>query len=424
MARRSHHQIFTLYAAHKSRSTSLSDGFGFLYAFVDRDGNGNGIGSVPRLADDGCHRLWSRGEEEQKLLRIFYWSSGALIDRTFSVLDSSDRFSIKGIAYQEQGTVIPGADNSFLEPSTSIDPLSSSDGCSRDLPSLQKLGVNTIGVYSVNCLLNHYSCMSTFSGAGIYTIIDLVLLLNSSIDRDSLSWSTNLKAAARNIKAYLLILYPPQLLLVMPPLKVTQLSAFPWPTSCHAIPQTPIPRSLRSEQLAGYSVAAYFSEFGCITLPPCLFAEVGLLFSSQMSNVCSGGIIFSYFLTEITQSQFAMVNISSHGKTVTIGDDFSRLEAQYGNVTSPPNTPLQGSSSPSYPSCPGQNSSFTASTTLLAPTQVDKQEAVAMILEEMELLVCTVVSLRAVTLKFNSAYSICSTTSDRDYYYQEPAGPE
>ncbi|KAJ3766949.1 hypothetical protein FB446DRAFT_708213 [Lentinula raphanica] len=36
MARRSHHQIFTLYAAHKSRSTSLSDGFGFLYAFVDR----------------------------------------------------------------------------------------------------------------------------------------------------------------------------------------------------------------------------------------------------------------------------------------------------------------------------------------------------------------------------------------------------
>ncbi|KAJ3767167.1 hypothetical protein FB446DRAFT_708027 [Lentinula raphanica] len=36
MARRSHHQIFTLYAAHKSRATSVADGFGYLYAFVDR----------------------------------------------------------------------------------------------------------------------------------------------------------------------------------------------------------------------------------------------------------------------------------------------------------------------------------------------------------------------------------------------------
>ncbi|KAJ3816576.1 hypothetical protein F5880DRAFT_1512542 [Lentinula raphanica] len=111
-------------------------------------------------------------------------------------------------------------------------------------------------------------------------------------------------------------------------------------------------RSLRSEQLvskvpttlatalppisANSDVSRYLHVFS---------PTLGSLFSSQMSNVCSGGIIFSYFPTEITQGQFAMVNISSHGKTVTTGDDFSRLEAQ-----------------------------------------VDKQEAVAMILEEMELL--------------------------------------
>lgn len=115
---------------------------------------------------------------------------------------------------------------------------------------------------------------------------------------------------------------------------------------------------------AGYNVAAYFSEFGCITSPPRLWTEVASLFSSQMSDVWSGGVAFSYFPATSAQGQFGMVNISSDGTTVTTGDDFTRLQAQYGNVTSPPNTPTQGSSPVTYPSCPGQNSSFAASTTL------------------------------------------------------------
>ncbi|KAJ3718415.1 carbohydrate-binding module family 43 protein/Glycoside hydrolase family 72 protein [Lentinula raphanica] len=338
---------------------------------------------------------------------------------------SSGRFYIKGVAYQEQGAVIPGADNSFLEPSTFIDPLSDSDGCSRDLPFLQKLGVNTIRVYSVNSSLNHDSCMSTFSGAGIYTIIDLALPLNGSIDRDSPSWSTNLldqyletintfskydnvlaynvgneaiisnttdvapflKAAARDIKAYLNSISSSALVGYA---AIDGDSTFRVPVanflSCDPSNSNSSSTSIDLYGLnnyewcgdssfeaayagvegdyAGYNVAAYFSEFGCITSPPRLWTEVGSLFSSQMSDVWSGGIAFSYFPAESAQGQFGMVNISSDGKTVTTGDDFSRLEAQYGNVTSPPNTPSQGSSPASYPSCPGQNSSFAASTTL------------------------------------------------------------
>ena len=101
---------------------------------------------------------------------------------------NQSRFYIKGVAYQPQGhyfitvfcgnfwmvafagAVVASAGNNFQEPSSFIDPLALDDGCKRDLPYLQQLGINTIRVYSVNSSLNHDSCMATFSNAGIYTM--------------------------------------------------------------------------------------------------------------------------------------------------------------------------------------------------------------------------------------------------------------
>ena len=60
--------------------------------------------------------------------------------------------------------------NPFLEPDSFIDPLADGNGCTRDLPYLQQLGINAIRVYSVNSSLNHDSCMNTFSQANIYTM--------------------------------------------------------------------------------------------------------------------------------------------------------------------------------------------------------------------------------------------------------------
>jgi hypothetical protein len=117
-------------------------------------------------------------------------------------------------------------------------------------------------------------------------------------------------------------------------------------------------------------VAAYFSEFGCITSPPRLWTEVGALFSDLMSDVWSGGLAFSYFPAESAQGQFGMVDISPDGTTVTPNADFSALATQYGMVT-PPDTPAQSAAGPpTYPTCPQANSSFLASTTL-PPTPND-----------------------------------------------------
>jgi len=339
--------------------------------------------------------------------------------------DDGSRFYIKGVAYQEQGVVVQSADNAFGEPSTFIDPLALPSACQRDLPYLTQLGVNTIRVYSVNSSLNHDACMSTLSNAGIYTIIDLSLPLNGSIDRITPSWSTNLldqyiatidvfskydnvlafnvgneavisnttyvapfvKAAARDIKAYLTSKSSSVLVgyaaingdatfrgdlanyLSCDPsgsnsgataIDIYGLNDYEW---CGDSTFQASYAGTESD-FAAYNVVAYFSEFGCITSPPRLWTEVGALLSSDMSPVFSGGVAFSYFPATSVQGQFGMVNISSDGTTVTTSDDFNRLVTQYGQA-SPPNTPTQSNSpAATYPSCPAQDDSFVASTTI------------------------------------------------------------
>jgi len=341
--------------------------------------------------------------------------------------DDGSRFYIKGIAYQEQGAVVQGANNQFGEPSDFIDPLAVPAACTRDLPFLQDLGVNAIRVYSVNSSLNHDGCMTALSNAGIYTIIDLALPLNGSIDRIVPSWSTNIldqyiktidvfskydnvlafnvgnevvvnngtavapyvKAAARDVKAYLksksssvLVGYT----------AINGPSSFRDPLanylSCDLSGGNAGTTAIDIYGLndyswcgdssfqasyagtlgdfAGYNVVAYLSEFGCVTSPPRLWTEVGAIFSSDMSPVWSGGVAFSYFPAQSAAGQFGMVTISTDAKTVTTSNDFTSLKTQYNNATGP-NTPAMGSAPASaYPSCPTTNTTFVASTNIPA----------------------------------------------------------
>ncbi|PPR00255.1 hypothetical protein CVT24_005003 [Panaeolus cyanescens] len=339
--------------------------------------------------------------------------------------DSGKRFYIKGIAYQEQGEVIAGPDNDFLEPSTFIDPLALGDACRRDLPFLQELGVNTLRVYSVDSSLNHDDCMSTFSNAGIYVIIDLALPLNGSIDRLSPSWSTNLlnqytttidvfskydnvlaynvgnevvvqestsvapfvKAAARDVKAYLkskksdaLVGYAAingasdwreplaNYLSCDPDGKNSDSTAIDlyglnnYEWCGASTFQTSYART--TDAFERYNVVAYFSEFGCILSPPRLWTETQALFSSDMARVWSGGIAFSYFPAQSAQGQFGMVTISADNTTVTTSDDFDRLKAQYSQVTFIDSPSPSAAGSTSYPSCAPSTSAFLVSNKL------------------------------------------------------------
>ncbi|KAI9431431.1 carbohydrate-binding module family 43 protein/Glycoside hydrolase family 72 protein [Lactarius indigo] len=341
------------------------------------------------------------------------------------------RFYIKGIAYQEQGAATVDPNAPFSEPSTFIDPLANATACARDIPFLQQLGVNAIRVYSVNASLNHDSCMQGLSSAGIYTILDLTLPVNGSIDRNSPAWTTNLldsyintidafskydnvlaynvgnevvvspngttaatfvKAAARDTKAYLTSKSSSALVgyaaidgddtWIVP--LANYLSCDPSSSNSgdtaidifglnnyEFCGNSTFQASYagKTGDFAGYNVVAYFSEYGCNQPSPRVWAEVPVLFGSDAVPVWSGGVAFSYFPAESGQGEFGMVTLSSDGSTVTPNTDFDNLKTMY-NQVSFINDPGQSSAASAYPACPQQNSSFLASTTL-PPTPSD-----------------------------------------------------
>ncbi|OCH96693.1 hypothetical protein OBBRIDRAFT_743565 [Obba rivulosa] len=342
------------------------------------------------------------------------------------------RFFIKGVAYQPQGEVIADPNNPFGEPSTFIDPLANGTACSRDLPFLQQLQINAIRAYSVNSSLDHDDCMSALSNAGIYTIIDLSLPVNGSINRDQPAWTTNLldlyietintfnkydnvlaynvgnevinstasttvaaayvKAAARDTRAYLNSIGSSALVgyaaidgdtdnilaeyLSCDPsnsnsgstsIDLYGLNNYEWCGNAD-----PSVYSATNQKYQNYNVAAYFSEYGCVPSGggPRPWTEVGTIFASPMSNIWSGGLAFSYFPASSSAGQFGMVNISADGSSVTTGQDFANLKSQYTQV-SPPNSPAQSDAgSAQFPSCPAENATLLASTTL-PPTPND-----------------------------------------------------
>ncbi|KAI0028292.1 glycoside hydrolase family 72 protein [Vararia minispora EC-137] len=333
------------------------------------------------------------------------------------------RFFIKGVAYQPQGQV--DTSSGFVEPTTFTDPLADSASCSRDIPFLQQLTVNTIRVYSVNASLNHDACMQALSAANIYTVIDLSLPVNGSINRSAPTWTTGLldqyietinafnkydnvlaygignevviandqtssaaaayvKAAARDTKAYLksinstaLTTYSavdgPQWIIDF----ANYLSCDPTGTNSDAAAidlyglnnyelcgnQTfDQAYASKTQSFSNFNVAAYFSEFGCVNPSPRVWADVAALFSSQAVPVWSGGLAFSYFPAVSSQGQFGMVNVS--GNTVTTGQDFANLKTAYGQVQFT-NSPTQSAApSPSYPACASNDQTFLVSTTL------------------------------------------------------------
>lgn len=125
-----------------------------------------------------------------------------------------------------------------------------------------------------------------------------------------------------------------------------------------------------TNEFSSLNVAAYFSEFGNAACTR-TWTEVEALFGPNMTGVWSGGLAFSYFPAASAAGQFGIVTISSDGSNVTTSNDFTALAAEYAAI-SPPNSPLEsGAGSPQYPGCPGDNTTFLASTTL-PPTPNDQ----------------------------------------------------
>lgn len=310
------------------------------------------------------------------------------------------QFFIRGVAYQ-QGVGVGGQAETTT--STFVDPLANSTTCTRDIAQLKKLGTNTIRVYAVDPTKDHEACMSALSDAGIYVIADLSAPDDGdSINRDSPSWNTALyarytavidnlaqydntlgffagnevtnnktnsgasafvKAAVRDSKAY-----------------ITSKNYGRWLGVGYATNDDADTRDLladyfncgetadsvdfwgyniyewcgestfkssgyeeRTEAFANYSVPAFFSEYGCNNPgggAARVWQETGVLYSTEMTSVWSGGIVYEYFQE---QNDYGLVNVS--GTTVTPRADFTALEKQIAASGYPKSSDVKSKSS-------------------------------------------------------------------------------
>lgn len=325
------------------------------------------------------------------------------------------QFFMKGVAYQ--------ADISTQGPSVTgqsyHDPLADETACERDVPYLQELGTNVIRVYAIDPTKNHDKCMKLLDDAGIYVISDLSEP-KTSINRDTPAWddqvykrytsaidslagysnvmgffagnevsnmynntdaSAFVKAAVRDMKAYI----KSKKYRTIPVGYATNddkdiraqlanyfdcgnaedraefwgYNIYSW---CGDSSYTKSGYDQRTAEFQNYSIPVFFAEYGC-NIPvgtPRQFTEVQALYSSPMTDVFSGGIVYMYYQEE---NKYGLVEIND-GK-VTKLQDFTNLKKQISKIN--PKGVTMSSYTPTNTSprdCPQENEFWEASTNL------------------------------------------------------------
>ncbi|GMG19075.1 unnamed protein product [Ambrosiozyma monospora] len=293
--------------------------------------------------------------------------------------DSGDRFYIRGVDYQPGGS------------SNLTDPLADKDICSRDIPYFKDLGINTVRVYSVDNTQDHDDCMKLLDDAGIYLILD-VNTPDASISRhdpgcsynhnylqqvfatvdmfsnytntlgffaanelindvDSLYTAPYAKAVVRDMKKYIKARNYRSIPVGYSAADVSQVRGeladylncgndsdaridmlgvndYSW---CG---QSSFTISGYKEKVAlydGFSVPIFLSEFGCNEVSGSRpFTEIGSIYSTQMSGVFSGGLVYEY---SEEGSKYGLVKID--GDSVTTLTDYDNLKKEYSSTSDP-----------------------------------------------------------------------------------------
>lgn len=296
-------------------------------------------------------------------------------------------FLIKGVDYQ------PGGSSSNFEWS---DPLSDVESCARDIYLFQKLGINTVRVYTVNPYLNHDACMSMLAMAGIYLVLDVNSpRVGESLNRyepwttygpdylqrifqvvEQFSWYNNtlaffmgneivndersaivsppyIRAVTRDIKDY--IRYnSPRIIPVGYSAADDLRYRIPLADylTCGDDDSAVDFYGVNSYQWCGeqtfqtsgydllvrdhekFTVPIFLSEFGCNLVRPRLFQEVEMLFSPSMTHVFSGGLVYE-FTQEV--NNYGLVTLNANG-SASLNSDFETLREKFSNVVADSST--------------------------------------------------------------------------------------
>lgn len=306
-------------------------------------------------------------------------------DRHFVNSTSGEPFFVRGVDYQ------PGGSSGVKSGS---DPLSDPDALARDIYLFQRLGINTIRVYSVDPTIDHDESMTMLAEAGIYLVLDVnsplegqhlnaqvpwttytpaylnhlftvlevfagydnllgVLAGNEVVFEDGSSeWGPQyVKAVVRDLKDYMKAQMSRQI-----PVGYSNADVLDFRVSmadylqCGPEEEAVDFFGVNSYQWCGpeatfetsgyntlvedyqnYSIPLFFTEFGCNDPAPRVFNEVIALYSEQMTGVFSGGLVY-----EMTQegNKYGLVTIGSDG-SATMNGEYDALKSQYAKAATP-----------------------------------------------------------------------------------------
>ncbi|CUS14719.1 unnamed protein product [Tuber aestivum] len=325
-------------------------------------------------------------------------------------------FFIKGVDYQPGGaaSVEKGGD-----------PLTDRDKCARDVYLFQKLGINTIRVYSVDPTQDHNECMTILAAAGIYLVLDVNTPLEHQHLNNEEPWTTytsmymehifgvmDVFSGYDNTLAFLAgneVIFDPASAKASPnyvKAVVRDMKAYITNQIHRRIPvgysnadDLRFRKALASylecgdtgyidfwgvnsyqwcgkntfegsgydklvEDYKDYSLPIFFTEYGCNKVRPRIWQEVDALYSEKMTGVFSGGLVY-----EFTQeaNDYGLVTIKDENAEIL--GEFDSLSDAFAKTPKEPTIP-SGASSPKRPvDCPaastmtGITANFTLPTT-------------------------------------------------------------
>ncbi|KIX05497.1 1,3-beta-glucanosyltransferase gel1 [Rhinocladiella mackenziei CBS 650.93] len=288
----------------------------------------------------------------------------------------NDRFYIRGVDYQPGGS------------SDVADPIADENGCQRDISEFTKLGINTIRVYTVDNTADHDACMNALADAGIYLVLDVntplyslnrgdpapsyndVYLQSVFATIDAFQGYSNtlaffsgnevinnpetsaaapyVKAVTRDIRQYIRNRGYREIPVGYSAADVSEnrlemaeymncgtddersdFFAFNDYSWCDPSSFTQSGWDQKVQNFTGYGLPLFLSEYGCNTNTRD-FGEVEALYSTEMTGVYSGGLVYEY---SQEPSNYGLVEIN--GDSVTELPDFDALMSQFANTPNP-----------------------------------------------------------------------------------------
>jgi hypothetical protein len=343
-------------------------------------------------------------------------------DRHFYT-SKGEPFFIKGVDYQPGGSAEVGK--------SKWDPLSDPDICARDIALFQRLGVNTIRVYSVDTSLDHDECMTMLAAAGIYLVLDVNSPLTHQHMHPTEPWTTytpmylehvftvmEVFGGYDNVLAFLSgneVIHEKGSEKTSPQyIKAVNRDMRAY-SKAHLKRQIPIGYSnadheefrvslanfmqcgeegyvdffgVNSYQWCGdntfkgsgydqlvdaysnYSLPVFFSEFGCNEVRPRLWQEVDALFSEKMTGVFSGGLVYEFTQEEADYGLVKLSGKAGKGDASILGE-FDSLAAAFKKAD--PKIPSNVEKTTRSKTCgkPGDYPGITANSTLPATLGAD-----------------------------------------------------